>query len=673
MASYRSIRPSNQSSQSRSGSASLSTASDPTLGGVNESSGSQGAPKKRRPPKFVTPNACTNCKKARAKCDGNKPACSRCVSREQESACHYEVHVKTAKEEMVREIKDLQEKNDRVERILSALVRDTQGPEIITRLRNNESYQSIAEALGRPPVLGIRSLSPTAQRHLSDALMDYELDWGSSRDPESGLIQGNGWTNVTSDDDLINHLLSLYFTWVHPSSMVFSEAHFRASFRNHSNLYCSSALVNAICAMGCHLYDDHDEKFEKEELSNPAFLREAFMQEARSLIKPHTQQKMATIQTFSIMFMVDLASGKGLRASSYIRLAAEKMTIRQGSHYSTEAAQIAAWGIYSLNIAWAEFTHQIPSNARVPAEDVFPDVDLASDAAWRFYRHSGNADVPEQPSSATLTALENAKLFRIIHHTINMFYDGHSNDISAKDIMQQFKRLLAWKDELSENVALLEKDAAALPHTLTLHIQYFTALVNLFRPLLALESFSAPAHEHLRAIAVKYAKRGLDMVETYRGLYTCRYQPSLQTFCVLHMCDLLIKYNSVDPTATEVVRFCLTVLKESADGQGGFSVCGPLQETFRQAAVEYGVALPDDLDELMVCPPSQYSPDDVLDACTRLSYAQPVNQVNMNFESTMADDFAEEWREFIEGYGSVADVPNSSAGRSMHIGSLLNE
>lgn len=249
---------------------------------------------------------------------------------------------------MVREIRDLQEKNNWVEHILRAISTDDSGTEVIQRLKNGESYRSVAQSLGRPPFPDIPDLSPKSQRQLSDALMDYDKDVASDRDSESGIRYDGEWTSVTSDHAFIDHLFSLYFTWVHPVHMLFSQNHFISSYRNHCNLYCTSSLVNAICAMGC-LFLGEKGKYSTEDGSDPDKLRPRFMEEARSLIKPKHYNTRTMVQTFAVMFLVELGHGQGARATSYIRLAADAMNSLQDNNYSTEAMEITKWGIYALN------------------------------------------------------------------------------------------------------------------------------------------------------------------------------------------------------------------------------------------------------------------------------------------------------------------------------------
>lgn len=261
------------------------------------------------------------------------------------------MHVNTAKEEMVREIKDLREKNNWVERILSALRSDEEGKDIIDRLRSGESYQSIAGRLEKGTIADIVKGSSIAERQLSEAFMDFQMNSASDGTLGAHLYLEDGvrWTNVTTDDTLIDHLLALYFTWLHPVHMVFSEVHFMASYKNHSDLYCSQSMVNAICAMACRFFDFSD-GYDQGVSVDPGELGDQFMDEARSYITPEIYHRLTTLQTFAIMFLVDLSAGRGLRASSYIRFVADQLNSRLDFQYSTESTELTSWGLYTLNM-----------------------------------------------------------------------------------------------------------------------------------------------------------------------------------------------------------------------------------------------------------------------------------------------------------------------------------
>ncbi|KAH9203332.1 hypothetical protein DL95DRAFT_472472 [Leptodontidium sp. 2 PMI_412] len=143
----------------------------------------------RRNRQSVTRTACLNCKKARAKCDGSKP-CKRCATRGETSGCIYEVHIKHAKEELVKEIKELKVKDHLTGHILQALSTDEKVPDILGWLKHGETYQSIVEWLGRAPVDEFETLSPRESRHSAFEGSDHEM---------SGVSLTSRWTSVTSD------------------------------------------------------------------------------------------------------------------------------------------------------------------------------------------------------------------------------------------------------------------------------------------------------------------------------------------------------------------------------------------------------------------------------------------------------------------------------------------
>ena len=277
-------------------------------------------------------------------------------------SCVYEIHAKTAKEQMIREIQRLQrknedleeekdtlgEKNSWIEQIISSLKENGQGPEIISRLKRGESHRHIAEWLGRPLITagGVavdpHTLSPDTERNITEAIHQYHRRMVEERDPRY-------WTNVTPEASFIEHLVNLYLTWIHPAHMLFDEERFMASFRDCSDTYCSSALVNAICAMSCCLLHDELGDNNEQTAAGIAVIRDKFMEETRSLMRNAEAGKMTAIQTYAVMFLVELSSGRALIGSSHLRLAAESLLSKHTSEQSSESEEIAAWGILTLH------------------------------------------------------------------------------------------------------------------------------------------------------------------------------------------------------------------------------------------------------------------------------------------------------------------------------------
>lgn len=268
--------------------------------------------------------------------------------------CHYELHAKTAKEQMVREIQRLQkrnesleeekdnlgEKNDWIEQIMSSLKEDSQRTEIIRRLKQGETHQAIAEWLGRP-LTAVTNLSESSKLQLSEAIEEYHRGLIDNQDPRY-------WTNVTMDVDMIEHLIALYLTWIHPVHMLFDEDHFVASFKGCTDTYCSAGLVNAICAMSCHLFRPDSDNLSETQAAIKS-LRDQFLNEARANMRDADRYKMTAIQTYAVMFLAEMGSGNSQMATGHLRAATESLASKHHTEQSRESEEVASWGIFALH------------------------------------------------------------------------------------------------------------------------------------------------------------------------------------------------------------------------------------------------------------------------------------------------------------------------------------
>ena len=389
------------------------------------------------------------------------------------------------KNEFLEEEKDsLGEKNSWIEKIMRSLKDDEQDTEIISRLKRGESHQAIAEWLGRPLIgSDTQALSPTTENQISHAIEQYHRNLVENHDPRY-------WTNVSTEAELIEHLMKLYFTWIHPVHMLFDEEHFMTSFKECADVYCSSALVNIICAMSCHLLHDTRDDDERTK-SGIQSLRTQFINESRSLMKNADYGKMTSIQTYAMMFLVELGSGNGLIASSHLRLAVESLVAKQTSEQSSEAEEVAAWGILTLHTsvpssssnavrceadessAWSGLTYQKPFAPVSTHASPFSNNALDRvDGRWNPYQQPGDDNLQlgdqnseDRQSFSALTACENAKLHRIVHECI-LVYCGTRGKVSSQPLLDLFHRYISWKDELPPD--LRSVDGETLPHVIFL-------------------------------------------------------------------------------------------------------------------------------------------------------------------------------------------------------------
>lgn len=171
----------------------------------------------------------------------------------------------------------------------------------------------------------------------------------------------------------------------------------------------------------------------------------------------------------------------------------------------------------------------------------------------------------------------------------------------------------------------------------SLSIQYPTALVNLFQPLLEMDCNTQESYSYLKNLMKKTCVRGLDLLKLYRTHFSYKYQSPLQLFTTFHICDASIRFDRDSPSTTDTIRFCLESLPQA---KVGYSLAGPLQQMLYYSMAEYQVPIPDDLPEAIHAS-SECEPEILLNASTRLTYKQPLKQILPNLDQNLGVDFVQ--------------------------------
>lgn len=176
--------------------------------------------------------------------------------------------------------------------------------------------------------------------------------------------------------------------------------------------------------------------------------------------------------------------------------------------------------------------------------------------------------------------------------------------------------------------------------------------------MLHLDNTSGESERTLVAVIVEHAQLAFDCLLRYYETYNSHQSP-IQLFCMVHVCDALIKYNSAHDAKAEVVDFALRSLEEA---QVEYPIANILRDIFRQFVAECHLTLPlrlrRKLDET-----SPYHPHDIRNALTRSTYQQPIAQMVLVMDASLGRDFAERLIN--------RPSPQGKSG-SMQIGSLLN-
>ncbi len=171
--------------------------------------------------------------------------------------------------------------------------------------------------------------------HVSDC---RTWTWRKAIDRCHGAVVDNRephlWTDISRDEDFFEQMIILHLTWIHPMCMLVNEARFLASFRDSSGVYCSPALVNAICAMSRHVLRTtwNNDQQTKDAID---FFQSRFVDETVSLMKSADCGKMTAIQTYAITFLVELGSRYSLIAFSLPEVCSRTL-----DHSAVEAEEI---------------------------------------------------------------------------------------------------------------------------------------------------------------------------------------------------------------------------------------------------------------------------------------------------------------------------------------------
>jgi hypothetical protein len=93
--------------------------------------------RRRRGAGVVTPIACTECRRKRAKCDGQRP-CGRCKSQNHAQCC-YITSSRQSKGDLRTELENLREQQHAVDQVLAAVAGQNSSREVLLHLRSGQS------------------------------------------------------------------------------------------------------------------------------------------------------------------------------------------------------------------------------------------------------------------------------------------------------------------------------------------------------------------------------------------------------------------------------------------------------------------------------------------------------------------------------------------------------
>ena len=175
-------------------------------------------------------------------------------------------------------------------------------------------------------------------------------------------------------------------------------------------------------------------------------------------------------------------------------------------------------------------------------------------------------------------------------------------------------------------------------------------------------------------MVVDHAKLGMELLSQYKRIYSYFYLSPLQLFYLVSLSDAVVRYDGNGETTPRTVELCLTSLQEA---KVGYPVAGSLQQMFRHSLSEYQIPVSDAL-ERMIGASAHLGPEELLNACTRPTYKQPISQLMPALDADLGYAFLSRWQHLAESRSPELPLSESSGsggngkGKRVKIASLLN-
>lgn len=307
-------------------------------------------------------------------CDGQAPSCAACAS-VYGTACIYDPNSDHRRKGVYKSTADTFKAKDATLRSLFAALLAAPEPEVgslVQQIRHSDNLDDFADALSRrtrssasgepeaesdaaPEMAEPPIAQPQFEKELSGQMGKMTLDngavsiiggtsnlifLGDDAAPSSlgqqqpvklmDSLAGSAsplisWSSITSDPQLLMHLLQLYFTWHYTYFTTLSRSLFWRDFRlgkaalsaRPGTAHCSELLVNAMLALGCHFTTWMAARADP---ADSATAGDHFFAEAKRLMlenDEHEKPALTTVQALALMSVREAGCGREARGWVY--------------------------------------------------------------------------------------------------------------------------------------------------------------------------------------------------------------------------------------------------------------------------------------------------------------------------------------------------------------------
>ncbi|OHE98437.1 hypothetical protein CORC01_06228 [Colletotrichum orchidophilum] len=561
-----------------------------------------------QPRRRYTSKACEECRRRRAKCDGQRPICGRCSERS--INCLYRSEEDGRKPASKTYVQLLRNRINLLEAVLQSHTIDVEAAVAqLSATGTAPQLPSIASTLatGSDAALSVSAfddLCATFEGALSlDESVNYDQD-GEMRyfGPSSGRLEFQSESTPDSDDhgtslttkspetnryilpleaevypeDLTTELIDLFFEYQNPWCQVVDEKLFRESMKTQGRFF-SPLLLNCILALGSRYSDRTDIRSVPDDQNTAGKI---FLQKAEILLRYDMKRPtITTLQSMSIL--VGVYVSYGCDAAGWLHQGmANRLALDMGlnldatslsgtcrmSNDEIELRRQIYWALYCDDKLAAIYTGRVCNLL-----DVQGAVNLPSTHTEEQMRAgANNSNEANRCNKKVLVHRGLIGLCRILENILLALYAPKPLYKGPQRISFLHSCTLELKTWFYELPAELRIDKHNdVPQVYTLHMVYHTCCILLFKPFLlkfkdtpaALKTDTAKRAE---VLCIEAAKRICHAGKKYRQVYgSFRKSPITATHCTLTAALVLIQYASPDPDFANTGRPCCTVYIEA--------------------------------------------------------------------------------------------------------------
>ncbi|KAJ5953089.1 uncharacterized protein N7479_011502 [Penicillium vulpinum] len=619
--------------------------------------------RRKRPGRKYTSRACETCRQRRAKCDGIRPSCSRCLERGVQ--CEYSTAEDGRQPAPKSYVVMLRNRIELLERVLQTHGID---PDAAIQLMTENTEPSTEWA---PACSNVDDLCTTFDGALTlDESMNFDQDgevryFGPTNPPNGEPYQSDGPRTQTGEtplngstdsleeslipDRLRSHLIDLYFEWEQPWFQMVNEQLFRDSMRNGGR-YFSPLLLNCILAVGSRYCDRIEVRSDPNDSNTGGKI---FLEKAEKLIQNDLRwPKITTIQSLAIMGMAYIAMGSD--AAGWLHQGmANRLALDMGFNMdpSVLSGAVALPPIeieLRRQIYWALYCHDKLSASYTGR--VCTLLDSQGVVNKPFPLCALDAYLPSANGNGQLRAASQrdvVQLHRAMIDLCRIFERVLLSLWSPKPLLQPNQRsaffdscvleLKTWYYDLSPELKVDRPSGPSrFPHTYTLCMVYHTVCILLCVPFLsnsATQDVGNHADSHTQQSSNRRASetackqkvmticsssaRGMCIVaQKYRQTFgSFKLSPITATHCMLSAASIIIEKWCGDPTVKPGID------NQALRGQSPQAAVGLCLQVLRELSTSWNIAkrigrnleklycqrLNCDIDHMPPAPPLEYN------------------------------------------------------------------